>query len=103
MIIDVHYHQSGPLPAEENVAKNLVEWLLTDFTRLGINKTVDEVMPMYRDYCDDVECNKLIWRMDEAGIDVTVINIVDIIERGMDNETTMLRNKEISQKAAKAC
>ena len=100
MIIDVHYH-AGSLPPDEKFARNLVEWVLTDFTRLGITKTVDEVMPLYRNYMDDAECDKLIVRMDDAGIDVTVINVVDVVERGMDNETTMLRNKEVSQKAAK--
>ena len=100
MIIDVHYH-SGPLPADENVAKRFVEWLLADPARLGISKTVDDVMPIYQDYTDDAECDKLIGRMDEAGIDVTVILNVDSVNFGLDNASIMRRNEECSQKAAK--
>ena len=100
MIIDVHYHTSS-LPDDEKVAKGMVEWLLTDPARLGISKTVDEVMPLYQDYMNDTESDKLIGRMNEAGIDVTVIFMVDNVDFGADNETTMLRNEEVSQKAAK--
>jgi len=100
LIIDIHYHP-GPLPADENVAKSFVEWLLVDYARLGISKTVDEIMPVYRDYTDDAECDKLIRRMDQAGIDVTVILNVDSIDLGLDNASIMRRNEECSQKAAK--
>ena len=100
MIIDVHYHP-GPLPADEKAAKGLVEWLLVDFARLGISKTVDEVMPVYRDYTDDAECDKLIGRMDEAGIDVTVILSGDNVDFGQDNESVIRRNEECARAAAK--
>jgi predicted TIM-barrel fold metal-dependent hydrolase len=90
-----------PLPANENVAKGMVQWLLADPTRLGIAKTVEEVMPIYRDLMDDPEGDKLIRRMDQANIDVTVIFSTDNLDRGLDNESMMRRNEECSQIASK--
>ena len=59
------------------MVKNMVERWLPDGERAGVKKTVDEVIPIYRDYIDDIECDKLIKRMDESGIDITVVDVVD--------------------------
>ena len=54
MIIDVHYHFVR-LPADEGMARNMLEELLVSTERLGMKKSLDEVMPLYRDYMDDAQ------------------------------------------------
>ena len=61
MIVDAHYH-SVRLPADDNIARTMMEGLFADAERAGIKKSVDEVMPVLRDYMDDVECDKLVKR-----------------------------------------
>lgn len=100
MIIDAHHHFMR-LPADEKAARNMIEGLLLDAERAGIKKCLDEVMPLYRDYMDDIECDKLVKRMDEGGIDITVINVVDSIDFGFDNERTMRINERCAKAAAK--
>ena len=100
MIIDVHYHFVR-LPADEGMAKNMLEELLVSTERLGMKKSLDEVMPLYRDYMDDTQCDKLVKRMDASGINITVINVVDNINFGLDNERTMRINRYCSKAAAK--
>ena len=100
MIIDVHYHFMR-LPADDKIAGNMVGSWLLDAERIGIKKSLDEVMPIYRDYMDDAECDKLVRRMDESGIDVTAINVVDNVDAGLDNERITRINERCSKAAAK--
>jgi len=100
LIIDVHYHFMR-LPADENVAKNMVSGLLEDAERAGIKKSMDEAMPLYRDYMDDIECDKLVKRMDESNIDITAICMVDNVDVGLDNERIMRANEYCAKAAAK--
>ena len=100
MIVDVHYH-SWRLPEDEKILRFSMERLLVDPGRFGISRTFDEVIPFYRDWTDDADGDKLIKRMDEAGIDITVTNVVDLFYVGWDNETIMRRNEQCAQAAAK--
>jgi predicted TIM-barrel fold metal-dependent hydrolase len=100
LIVDVHYHFMR-LPADENVARNMVEGLLRDGERAGIKKSIDEVLPVYRDIVDDAECDKLVRRMDENGIDITAVIIVDNVDFGFDNERIMRINEYCARAAAK--
>lgn len=100
LIVDAHYHYMR-LPADENAARTMIEGLLEDGERAGIKKSVDEVMPLYRDYMDDVECDKLVKRMDESGIDVTAVLMMDNVDFGFDNERVMRVNELCSKAAAK--
>jgi hypothetical protein len=79
----------------------MIEELLIDAGRAGVKKSVDEVMPLFRDYMDDIECDKLIKRMDDSGIDATVVNVVDNVNFGFDNERIMRINGYCSRAAAK--
>ena len=100
MIIDVHYHFVR-LPADEDMARNMLEELLAGAEKLGMKKSLDEVMPLYKDYMDDSECDKLVKRMDESGIDITAIIVVDNVERRFDSELTMRINEFCAKAAAK--
>ncbi len=100
MIIDVHYHFIR-LPADEKIAGAMAAGFLLEGERAGIKKSLDEIMPFYRDYMNDTECDKLVKRMDESGIDVTVINVVDNIDFGLSTERTMRINEICSKAAAK--
>ncbi len=100
MIIDVHYHFRRLPSDEKNATSMVMQWLLYA-ERAGVKKSVDEVMPVYRDYMDDIECDKLVKRMDEGNIDVTVINVVDDINLGFDNGRIMRMNENCAKAAAK--
>ena len=100
MIIDVHYHFMR-LPADEKMAVNMVSRLLEDAERAGIKKSIEEVFPIYKDYMDDVECDKLVKRMDENGIDVTAVCIVDNFDAGLDNERVMRANEYCAKAASR--
>ena len=100
MIIDVHYHFFSRWPVDETVARNMVEGFLLDGERTGMKKSVEEVLPIHRNIMDDPECNKLARRMDEGGIDVTAICVVDNADRGTDNERVMEINKLCATAAA---
>jgi len=100
MIVDIHYHFIR-WPADEARARAMTAGWLLHATRAGIKKSMDEAMPVYRDYIDDPDCNKLIKRMDESGIDVTVLNIVDNINFGFDNERILRINGYCAQAAAR--
>lgn len=99
MIVDIHYHFIR-FPADENVARNMIEGLLTDGERAGVKKSVDEVLPIYRDIMDDMAGDKLVKRMDENGIDVTAVIIVDNVNFGFDNERIMRINEYCARAAA---
>lgn len=100
MIIDAHYHYLR-LPANEKAARDMAaEWLL-EAERDGVKKSLDEVMPIYRDYTDDSECDKLVKRMDEGSIDITIIVVVDSIDFGLDNTRIIRINEYCSKVAAK--
>jgi len=100
MIIDTHYHFIRIAADEERAREMAAGWLLHG-ERAGIKKSLDEVMPAYRDYMDDNECDKLVKRMDESGIDITVIIVVDNIDYGFDNERIMRINERCAGAAAK--
>ncbi len=100
MIIDVHYH-SLRLPADEEAARSMAAGWLLEAERAGVKKSIDEVMPEYRDYMDDIEGDKLVKRMDESGIDITAMNVVDNINFGLDNERLMRINERCSKVATK--
>jgi len=100
MIVDVHYHYTR-LPADEEAARSSVAGMLIDAERAGIRKSVDEVLPLFRDIMEDVECDKLVQRMDESGVDVTVINLVDNYDWGATNERVMRAHERCANAAAK--
>ncbi len=100
MIVDVHYHYMR-LPTDDAIARMVVERLLTDAARAGIRKTVDEVLPVFRDLMDDPMCDKLVRRMDESGTDVTAICVVDNVGMGFDDDR-ILRYNEFCAGAAAA-
>ena len=100
MIVDVHYHYMR-LPGNETAARNMASGLLLDAERSGVKKPLEEALPVYRDLMDDPECDKLVARMDENGIDVTAVCVVDSVDYGMDNERIMRVNGYCARAAAK--
>ncbi len=101
MIVDVHYHYFGRFPADEATARRMVQGLLDDAERAGMKKTVDEVLPGFRDRVDDPEGDKLVARMDETGIDVTAICVVDNVEMGVTDDRMLAYNERCAVIAAK--
>jgi predicted TIM-barrel fold metal-dependent hydrolase len=100
MIVDVHYHFIR-WPSDEQKARDLVAGFVHSGSRSGIKKTIDEVMPFYRESINDPEGYNLVKRMDEGGIDVTAICIVDNINYGYDNDRILRINQYCASAAAK--
>jgi len=100
MIIDIHYHW-WRLPADERAGRQITAGLLEDAARNGVHRTVDAVYPTLRDYMDDVECDKLVKRMDTNGIDVTVILMMDNYSLGVSTERIMQANEYCAKAAQK--
>jgi hypothetical protein len=99
LIFDVHYHFMS-LPSDDIAAREMMEGLITDAKRTGFSRDMDEVLPLYRDYMDDGDCNKLVARMDNSGIDITAIVVVDDINFGFDDEKIMGFNESCARAAA---
>jgi len=89
------------LPASESVARNIVSGLLLDAERTGVKGSLEETLPAYRELMDDPECDKLVARMDESGIDVTAVCVVDNVDYGFDNERILRFNGYCAKAAAK--
>jgi len=100
MIVDVHYHYMR-LPADETAARMMTSRLLLDADRAGVTRTVEDILPAYRDLMDDSECDKLVARMGESGVDVTIICVVDNVDYGLDNERIMRVNQYCATAARK--
>ena len=100
MIIDVHYHFMR-LPSDEKLAAGMVSRLLEDAGRAGSKKSIEEVMPVYQDYMDDIEGDKLVKRMDDNGTDVTAVCVVDNVDAGLNNERIMNVNERCAKAAAR--
>jgi hypothetical protein len=100
MIIDVHYHFMR-LPADDTAARNMLTGLLEDAERTGYKKPLDEVFPAYRDIMDDMEGDKLVKRMEQAGIDVTAVCVVDNYALGVPTDRIMRVNEIVAKSAAK--
>jgi hypothetical protein len=79
----------------------MIAGLLKDSESIGIRRPIDEILPVYRDLMDDMGCDKLVKRMDENGIDVTAIVIVDNVDFGFDNERIMRINQYCASAAAR--
>lgn len=100
MIIDVHYHYMR-LPAKEGAACIMVNDLLEDAARTGVKKSYDETIRLYRDYLNDVNCDKLVKRMDANGVEITVICVVDNCEYGLSTDYMMRVNESCARAAAR--
>jgi len=100
MIFDVHYHFMR-LPPDDAAARNMLTSLLEDAKRTGYYKPLDEVLPAYRDIMDDVEGDKLVTRMEQAGIDMTAVCVVDNYALGVPTDRIMRVNEIVAKAAAK--
>ncbi len=100
MIIDIHYHYIR-LSANEESAHRVMSDLLEDAQRTGFNKPTEGFIPVLRDMIDDLECDKLVKRMEENGIDMTAICYVDNYDNGSANERIMNGNELCARAAAK--
>ena len=99
MIVDVHYH-FFLYPDIENSARTFSQGQSRLHSRLGVDKPSEEVMDMYLDYFDDADGDKLIQRMDEAGIDISVLVNMDI-PRTTDDSALLHQHDECARVVAR--
>lgn len=100
VIIDVHYHFSTNLSAD--TPAGMMGLRAENFMagRLGMQRTEEELLPGLRDRLNDPKGDRLVARMDEAGIDVTAICVVDSMTWGGPEEQAMATNQSCSERAA---
>jgi predicted TIM-barrel fold metal-dependent hydrolase len=100
MIIDIHYHYIRMALNTEGGINRMRE-MLEDAQRTGFDKPVEGYIPELADMIDDPECDKLVKRMAQNGIDMTVICYVDNSDNGSANERIMNSNELCAKAAAK--
>lgn len=95
MIIDFHQHFSPGRVNESEVLwraeKQMTIWARS--AGLKREKPLDDIVKERIYVLNDPDGTKLLERMEKAGIDVSVIFIVDIIERGIDEKSILKDNK----------
>jgi len=89
------------LPAGDNIARDIASGWLLDAERTGVKKSLDEMLPAYRDLMDDPDCDKLVSRMDKNGIDITVICVVDSVDYGANDDRILRVNSVCAGAVAK--
>ena len=100
MIIDSHYHFI-PLPPGLELDPTMVRnWVITGQCA-GIMRDLDDVLPEYNAHLDDPGCEKLIQRMDESGIDITALLLVDNINHGFNTDIVTWAHEECSKAVAR--
>ena len=85
MIVDTHYHYI-PFPRSDLLPMEILRnWVLTG-ELAGVKKSMNEATPIYHAYINDPDCQKLINRMVESGVDVTILLIMDNLHNGLSIE-----------------
>ena len=96
MIIDVHHHMIR-LVADEKELASQAEQLYRDYGRGArserVDLSVDEIRQRLSSYAPDPCGEKLIQRMDRAGIDVTALCVVDNVDLGLNDEEALSANR----------
>lgn len=100
MIIDIHYHYIRMTPNTESSLNVMNHWL-EDADRAGFTGPTDRYIPEVSSLIDDPECDKLVKRMEQNGIDMTAICYVDNYDYGSVNEKIMLSNEMCAKAAGK--
>jgi len=88
-------------PPSDTITQNMVSGWLLDAERTGVKKSLDEMLPAYRELIDDPDCDKLVSRMDNNGIDITVICVVDNVDYGANDDRILRVNNACAKAAAK--
>lgn len=101
VIVDIHYHYSASHSADSEAGLRALRSELHMAERLGVKKTMEEVLPGFRDRADDPEGDKLLARMDEAGIDVTALCVVDGVGWAGTDDQVLATNEGCAALAAR--
>jgi predicted TIM-barrel fold metal-dependent hydrolase len=100
MIIDIHYHYIR-MSLNTESSNNTIKGWFEDAERIGYTGHLEEFIPKVTDMVDDPECDKLVRRMAQNGIDMTAICYVDNNDNGSANERIMNNNELCAKAAAK--
>jgi len=103
MIIDVHYHFDSTQVDTAGIqmrAKGLEDSYAAN-CRVGAPVTAGQIAARLPALLNDANGDKLVRRMDEIGIDVTVGCVVDSVTRFADADTAMAANRACADWAAR--
>ncbi|MDO8673494.1 MAG: amidohydrolase family protein [Dehalococcoidia bacterium] len=102
MIIDSHFHTVGALGDKASA----IAWAERGYKVYGpgartgmqkVNVTFEEFKERYLDHIDDPDGEKLLARMSKAGVDVTVICVVDNPQRYIEDSDILSTNRELAE------
>jgi len=100
MIVDTHYHFI-PFSGGTKLPQGLIDNWYNAGDCSGIKKSKEEVTSLYNDYVDDPDFSKIIRRMNEGGIDVTVVLLVDNVNYGYSSESLKKVHERFSKTIAR--
>ena len=96
MIIDAHHHMIPPILDEETVAKEAEIRYATygpGARSQAIDVGIEVLKRRLSSYGPDPHGEELLERMARAGIDMTVLCVVDNVDRGLDDEQILANNR----------
>lgn len=96
MIIDAHHHML-PLTFDEKTITSEAEYRYAVYGKgarsEGIQESLEEIKKRLTSYAPDPHGEKLLERMKQAGIDVTILCITDNVELGLSEEQMLANNR----------
>jgi predicted TIM-barrel fold metal-dependent hydrolase len=104
MIVDFHYH-FAPRALSETAARQRAEKQLIIWGRSARSKDKRSIEELTRDriaMSDDPNGEKLLERMEIAGIDITVAFPLDNISLGLDDDTVLADNRACAKMAERS-
>ena len=105
MIIDVHHHMI-PLTFDERTVTLQAERIYAAYgggaRSGGVNVTVEEIKQGLSSYAPDPDGQKLLERMTQAGIHITILCVVDSVGGGLADEDMMAANRACAAVADKS-
>jgi predicted TIM-barrel fold metal-dependent hydrolase len=96
MLIDSHYHYMAGMT--EKAAAGMVEMIFQEAKKMGMNPDYETMLKTAGETWGDPQGDRLIEKMDEAGIDVTLaVNVDDFNIKKLTGEKMQMQNRMLGE------
>lgn len=100
MLIDSHYHYMAGMT--EKAAAGMVEMIFHEAKKMGMNPDYETMLKTAAQTWGDPQGDRLVEKMDEAGIDVTVaVNVDDFNIKKLTGEKMQMQNRMLGEAVRK--